>query len=62
MRYVVWSSLPVEQADGSYVAVEQVEVTRTDRKVAEEDRAIIQDILHRKARVQEEGKSRAGDV
>jgi len=56
MRYVVWSALPVEQADGSYVAVEQVEVTRTDRKVAEEDRAIIQDILHRKSWVQEEGK------
>jgi hypothetical protein len=57
-RYVVWSAHPEEQPDGSYLAREVVEVTRSDRKVAEEDAGIVRDILHRKAWVQdtEEGK------
>jgi len=53
-RYVVWSSVPEEQADGSFLAREVIEVTRTDRKVAEEDAGIIRDILHRKSWVQDQ--------
>ena len=57
-RYAVWSTLvaPRPEKDSKeppVPAVEQLEVTRTDRRVAEEDRDIVADILHRKAWIQE---------
>jgi hypothetical protein len=48
-KYVVWS-LHVNDAGEQR---EVIEVTRSDRKVAEEDVALIGSILHRKAWVQE---------
>ena len=57
-RYAVWSTLvaPRPERDSKeppVPAVDQLEVTRTDRRVAEEDRAIVADILHRKAWINE---------
>lgn len=49
MKYTVWSTHVPEEGEPFDVA----EVTRTDRKVAEEDRVIVQDILHRKSWIQE---------
>ena len=51
MTYIVWSHHVPETGE----PYDAVETRRTDRKVAEEDRAILQDILHRKSWVQEEG-------
>lgn len=53
-RYVVCSSAQEKDGD-DLVSREQVETRRTDRKAAEEDVGIIQDIFHRKAWIQEEG-------
>jgi hypothetical protein len=51
-RYIVWSAR-VDQEDGVYVTRETVELRRTDRKVAEEDAALIRDTFRRKAWVQD---------
>jgi hypothetical protein len=48
-RYVVWSRHVPEEGEPFDVA----EVSRTDFKVASEDRAIFQDIFHRKSWVQD---------
>jgi hypothetical protein len=47
-RYVVWSRITVDD-----VAKEVIEVSRSDRKVAEDDAALIRDVLHRNAWVQD---------
>ena len=52
-RYVVWSRHLVND-----VATEVIEVTRSDRKVAEEDAAIVRDILHRSSWVQDADESK----
>jgi hypothetical protein len=57
-KYAVWSTLvaPRPEKDSkepAVPAVDQLEVTRTDPRVANEDRNIIQDILHRKCWIQE---------
>lgn len=49
MRYAVWSTHVPEEGEPRDV----LEVTRTDKGVANSDREIIQDILHRKSWVQE---------
>lgn len=52
-RYVVWSTHLIND-----VATDMVEVSRSDKKVAEEDAAIVRDILHRKAWVQDNEEQR----
>jgi hypothetical protein len=61
IRYAVWSTLvgPKPERDSTeppVPAVDQLEVTRTDRRVAEDDRNLIADVLHRKAWLQETEK------
>jgi len=62
MKYAVWSTHVDfegakthlhERKDTITSAVDVLEVTRTDKGVANSDRAIIQEIFHRKAWVQE---------
>jgi hypothetical protein len=62
MRYAVWSTHVEfagakthlhERKDTATPAVDVLEVTRTDRSVANNDRAIIQEIFHRKSWIQE---------
>lgn len=48
-KYTVWSTHVPEEGEPFDVA----EVTRTDRRVAESDRLIVQEIFHRKAWIQE---------
>jgi hypothetical protein len=57
-RYAVWSTLvgPKPERDSKEPPVpakDQLETTRTDRRVAEEDRALITSCFHRKAWIQE---------
>lgn len=49
MKYVVWSTHVPEEGE----PFDQEELKRTDKGVANNDREIIQDILHRKSWVQE---------
>jgi hypothetical protein len=49
MKYAVWSTHVPEEGE----PVDVLEVTRTDRSVANNDRMIIQEIFHRKAWVHE---------
>lgn len=53
MRYAVWSTHVSEDRDAVKPSVDVLETTRTDRKVAEEDRALIASCFHRKAWIQE---------
>jgi hypothetical protein len=48
-KFQVISSRAVEQADGSFIHEETLEVTRTDERVAKDDAKLITDVLHRKA-------------
>jgi hypothetical protein len=52
-KYAVWSThvvyAPRDSKDPAAPAVDRLEVTRTDRKVAEEDVKILKDILHRRS-------------
>jgi hypothetical protein len=48
-RYVVWST----HINAAEVSTNKVEVSRSVRAVAEQDAAIIRDILHRPAWVQD---------
>jgi hypothetical protein len=48
-HYVVWSTHVREDRD----PLDLIETRRTDRKVAEEDAALIRDLFKRKAWVQE---------
>lgn len=57
-KYEVWSTHtgPRPERDSKEppaAAVDQLEVTRTDRKVAEDDRALVAEVLHRKSWVKE---------
>jgi len=64
IRFVVWSTIggrPRGDDRDREKTVEEpvqnvIEVTRTDRKVAEEDAALIRDLFRRKAWVQESGQ------
>lgn len=49
-KFEVWSTHVVLK-DGAYVTEDRLEVTRTDRKVAENDVQIFRDILGRSARI-----------
>lgn len=49
MKYVVWSTHVPEVGEPHDVE----ETSRTDKSVANSDREIIQDILHRKSWIQE---------
>jgi hypothetical protein len=52
-RYEVWSTHVSFDKENPVPARDVLETTRTDRKVAEEDRNIVADILHRKAWINE---------
>jgi hypothetical protein len=57
-RYAVWSTLggpkPERDSKGpAPLAVDQLETTRTDRRVAEDDASLIKSCFHRKVWVQE---------
>jgi hypothetical protein len=53
-KYAVWSTHVSFDRELNIPPRDVLEVTRTDRKVAELDVAIIKDILHRKSWIQEE--------
>lgn len=62
MRYQVWSTHVEHKGARTHAPerkepvsdpVDKLEVTRTDRKVAEEDRALVAEVLHRKAWINE---------
>lgn len=60
MKFVVWSTIGGrrDDKDDKIVKVEEpvqnvIEVTRTDRKVADADATLIRDLFRRKAWVQE---------
>jgi len=66
IKFVVWSTIGGrprgEDRDREKTAVEEpvqnvIEVTRTDRRVAEEDAALIRDLFRRKAWVQDSESS-----
>jgi hypothetical protein len=53
MKYEVWSTHVSYDKEVNIPPHDELEVTRTDPKVANEDRSILQDILHRKAWIKE---------